>query len=69
MTVGVGVGVAEVVFGDASTDEGDVLIEFEKDGIVLDTVTPLIAGVWFSVFVAVSADVGVVFVPAHCVCS
>ena len=69
MTVGVGVGVAEIVFGDASTDEGDVLVEFEKDGVVLDTFTLLIAVVWFSIFVAVSADIGVVLVPAHCVCS
>ena len=66
--VGVGVGVAEVVFGDAFADNGDVLVEFEEASVVLDTVAHQIAGVWFGVFVAVSAGVGVVDISAHCAC-
>ena len=64
-----GVGVAEVVFGDAFADGGDVLVEFEEAGVIFDTFAHSIAGVWFGVFVAVSADVGVVEVSAHCDCS
>ena len=62
------VGVAEVVFGDACADHGYVLVELEEAGVVFDTVAHLIAGVWFGIFVAVSADVGVVDVSTHCTC-
>ena len=64
-----GVGVVEFVLGDAFADKGNVLVEFEEAGVIFDTVTHLIAGVWFGIFVAVSADVGVVEVSAHCACS
>ena len=64
-----GVGVAEVVFGDALADDGDVLVKLEEAGVVFDTVAHLIAGVGFGVFVAVSADVGAVEVSAHGLCS
>ena len=67
--VGVGIGVAKVVFGDAFANGVDVLIEFEKAGVVFDTVPHHIAGVWFVVFPAVSADIGFVLVSTHCACS
>ncbi len=63
------VGIAEVVFGDAFADNGDVLVEFEEAGVGFDTVTHEIAGVGFGVFVAVSTGIGVVEVSAHCACS
>ena len=63
------VGIAEVVFGDAFADDGDVLVELEEASVVFDTLAHLITSVWLGVFVAVSADVGVVEVSAHCACS
>ena len=67
--VGIGVGVAKVVFCDAFADDVDVLVEFEEAGVVFDTVPHYIARVWFGVFPAVSADVGSVGVSTHCACT
>ena len=64
--VGVGVGVAKVIFRDAFADGVNVLVEFEEAGVVFDTVPHHIARVWFVVFPAVSADIGFVLVSTHC---
>lgn len=67
--VGVGVGVAKVIFADAFADDVDVLVEFEEASIGFDTVPHQVARVWLGIFPAVSADIGSVEVSTHCACS